>query len=321
MRRKIAILLAWTVTFGLLAGCSGGNISAETTDEGDEAEPPRVDVTADTGGIAGLVTDDSLLPLVNATASLQVSRNTPVLVQEATGPDGRFAFSRIDPGTYVVTAAAEGYGAASTLVQVVAGEVHEVQLIPNELPSDDPYVDVFIQDGILRCGFSYVAFADTCTVSEVMGSNQIALDFNISAGHQWLVDETYWDDSSVTMDHDFFVRDQGEEPRGTIVGRGYGLPVLRTEFWPGKEYQATPVADVNVFPATDEEFTFRIETYYDGQYQQEINDAAPAACAYMLLGYCTGLGVTFEMQFTEYVSVFMNGAPKDAEKYSAVPDA
>lgn len=80
------------------------------------------------------------------------------------------------------------------------------------------------------------------------------------------------------------------------------------------------MSDVNVFPASSEEFIFRIETYYDGQYQQEINDAAPTACQYMLLGYCTGAGITFEMEFTEYVTVFMNGVPDNVETYSAVPD-
>ena len=74
------------------------------------------------------------------------------------------------------------------------------------------------------------------------------------------------------------------------------------------------------FPESSEEFVFRIETYYDGQYQSDFNNAAPAVCSLMLLGYCTGVGVALEMRFVEYVSIFMNGMPEDIAAYSVVPD-
>lgn len=212
-RAALVVLAVW------LAGCAGGGSQTEASDD-DQVEPPAADFSGSTGAIEGFVVDDTLLPIGNAAVSLQVSRTTAVLANATTGPDGRFVFSRVDPGTYLVTVQATGYGDGSSFVQVTAGEAAELRVTVDDLPSNDPYVDTFIEVGILRCAFSYVAFADTCTIEAAMGENRNQIDFNISAGHQWIIDETYWDDSSVTMDHDFFVREPDEEPRGTIVGRG-----------------------------------------------------------------------------------------------------
>lgn len=306
--------------FGGCVGTSEG-ASVAPTSAGPVA-PSTVEISASTGGVQGSVVDVTILPIPDANVTLEpASSRGEVLAATVSAVDGSFVFSLLEPGAYRVTAIRADYGAGSSLVHVSAGEVAKASVILSELPTTEPYFLLYIKAGFLPCAYSYVAYADSCNFGSAFGQSKNSHRFNVSAGHQYITVETNWPRSTVTMDHDFFARnDTKENQTWTLVGRGFGTPVLRVDFWPEKEYQATPIAPKNVFMPSNMSITFRADTYYDGQYQKEFNGALGPACAYMLLGYCTGIGVELDYRFDQYVTVFMNGVPRNILEYSAVPD-
>ncbi len=313
----------------LSSGCVQASGEPLVTQSPEPIAPPTVEVTDALGAVEGSVVDNSVFPLEGANVSIEPasSSGTPLATQ-VTGPDGGFAFSLLEPGAYRVMSTHPNYGGGSALAYVNAGEATRVNVILADVAGDVPYFLLFLETGFMPCAFSVVAWADSCAAPVAFGEQVNRFTYNISAGHSYIVVETDWQPRSVTMDHDFWARNQTpeeEEPDDYVaVGRGFGQPILRVDFWPEKPYiraldaaTGTPV----LFPATDHDFQFRVDTWYDGQYQPEINSAGSAACPYNpLLGYCTGVGLQLEHRFQQYTTVFMNGAPEGVEEYSAVPD-
>jgi len=308
-----------------LSGCSAGEAAqgpGAEIEQAKPADPSDVKVSGSSGGIVGVVVDESLWPLAGANVTLETATSkAEELARAVTTEAGEFAFSLLEPGTYRVRAHYEGYGQGTALATVIAEEVATARITVTSRPTVEAYVDLFIERGILKCAYSYVVFADSCGVTEVFGESVNEIDFNVSAGHQFLVSETNWEHGGVTMDHDFYARNESTKPRGTLIGRGYGQPVLRVDFWPEKVYIRPGIDAPTVFPASSETLVFRIGTYYDGQLQKEANDGLSPLCPLLpLLGYCTGVGVEFDFIFSQYVTVFMNAVPETLEDYSAIPD-
>jgi hypothetical protein len=131
----------------MLAGCAepaapaaaGSSTTTNVNDPGTFSET--------TGAIQGLVTDDSLAPLEGAEVALADLGKTA-----STDAGGRFAFSQLEPGAYVLAAAKAGYKSAVRRVEVKPGEQAEAsfQLIP--LPSDEPYSLTQKQAGMICFG-------------------------------------------------------------------------------------------------------------------------------------------------------------------------
>src|SRR3954471_7065827 len=99
----VAILLSGT----LLAGCTGGakgkansGATADFTDLGLEA-------TASTGIIRGIVVDDAIRPLANATVGLQLADGKTQNTTSA--KDGVFGFDGLAPATYFLHITKLGY--------------------------------------------------------------------------------------------------------------------------------------------------------------------------------------------------------------------
>lgn len=116
----------------LLSGCAGGAAKSN-------AQPPApvATVTTATGGIEGHVVTDEIQPIGGAQVAL-----LPNNMSVKTGDDGRFAFSKLDPGKYTVAALKIGYHQSAKVVQVKAGEIAAVELILDRIPVADPPFDV-----------------------------------------------------------------------------------------------------------------------------------------------------------------------------------
>src|SRR5689334_13212524 len=101
-----------------LAGCSAAtpeSLVPSAAAEGGEAE-----FTAQEGAVRGLVIDQSLAPVANATATLQEdSKEGQALANATSGIDGRFVFGHLAPRTYRVTVKASGFAASTQLVQII----------------------------------------------------------------------------------------------------------------------------------------------------------------------------------------------------------
>lgn len=145
MRRSIA----WVALFAALvltAGCLG------LGDEGDEQELQKegADVTEDTGGIEGLVTDPAVRPIAGANVTLvEAERST------TTADDGSFAFSRVEPGDKTLRVTAEDHVATVRTVSVTAGDVRQVDLVLAGAGDEQPYQQVLEMEGFIECGVGW----------------------------------------------------------------------------------------------------------------------------------------------------------------------
>lgn len=100
----------------LASGCQDDGGS----DVGSGGEGPG----AGGGEVRGVVVDAAIVPLENASIRLE-----PGTRETATGPDGLFSFAGVAPGSYALTAAREGYQAASVTVPVIARVVGPSPLV------------------------------------------------------------------------------------------------------------------------------------------------------------------------------------------------
>lgn len=116
----------------MLSGCAGGAAKSS-----GQPPMPAATATAATGGLDGHVVTDEIQPIAGAQVAL-----LPGNVSVKTGDDGRFAFSRLDPGKYTVAALKIGYHQSAKVVQVKAGEITPLEIILDRIPIADPPFDV-----------------------------------------------------------------------------------------------------------------------------------------------------------------------------------
>ena len=201
MRTPLACLL---LTAFLLAGCAGGGGG------GAEEDVPDLDVTATTGGIRGVVVDEAVRPIAEATVALQGQAT-----EATTDADGLFAVSGLPAGTYVVTASHPLYDQVQQTVEVVAGvaDPPAVKFQLTRVVFEEPYLQTIKFDGFIVCSANVaVALSEECgegvgVPCEVpppvgcqrvggQGNNHVQFDFTIGPGTQTLILEQIWQPTS-----------------------------------------------------------------------------------------------------------------------------
>src|SRR5690242_2936784 len=129
MRETVALACLALV---LAAGCS--QPQAESSEGAFAGLTDDVEVTATTGAIAGVVVDEAIRPIANATVSLQnPSRNA------TTDADGRFAFEDLPAGTYFLAASARRHEPTQVSVDVAAGDASAVRILLVASNTAEPY--------------------------------------------------------------------------------------------------------------------------------------------------------------------------------------
>lgn len=129
----------------VVAGCLGGSESAEAP-AADASLSADARFDESTGAIAGVVTDDALVPIAGAVVRLD-GGGTNV----TTDADGRFAFSFLPPGTVVLVASQPGYQDATEIVTVTSGAVAQASLQLVALPSAEAFHATQQSDGRMLC--------------------------------------------------------------------------------------------------------------------------------------------------------------------------
>lgn len=130
-------------------------------------EPIGPDAISETeGAVDGLVTDDSLLPLVDANATLV----EPAL-ETLSDADGRFIFRNVPAGTYHLRLSKPGYSTAMLLLDVPAGVIVPITLMLVPAPVDEPYHVTSRVSGQMNCGVAWrvatlSGFDATCSKAE-----------------------------------------------------------------------------------------------------------------------------------------------------------
>lgn len=323
---RVSLGLLATLAIVVLAGCTG-EPAADVAVGGEEQDlDSNQYVTASEGAIEGVVLADDLLPIPGATVT--VFRTSAELISQSTTSNaGRFIFGPLPPAPYVVSVMARGYGNASTLQEVRADEVTQVRLLLATVASENAYIDLQIQAGILACGFAGVVESFSCYTSAtepVLGDEVFSILYRIPAQHRATIVETAWLQDGQTM-HNWF---WGPYDEALLVqpwlGDAVGTSPLRKIFFPEKQTSSVrPFPGEHAsYPSSDATFQLQVQTYYDGYLQREANDTAGSVCAASpRLGYCSGVGFASGFRFTQYVTNFVMQRPADLDVYSAVPDA
>lgn len=201
------LLLAFGLTTALLlAGCS----SSPSEDLPGSDTPLEVDAT--TGGIRGVVVDQSIAPVVGALVSISGGLTTE------SAADGTFNFTRLQAGEYLVSVGKPGFKAAQTTTTVVAGDANPpvVKVLIERLTTATPYLEHYKLEGYYECAFALPFITDGCDFGyrtawdEVNGtgtqppvprtiqrfSNTQFID--VSEDTYTIVQEAYWENPSIS---------------------------------------------------------------------------------------------------------------------------
>src|ERR1041385_538006 len=102
-------LVAALLVLVLLAGCSGSPHKKASNDPADQANFDQLGLhaTDKTGVIRGVVFDEAIKPVANATVNLTAGTTAAGVTH--TGADGAFGFSDLEPGTYFLHANKTGF--------------------------------------------------------------------------------------------------------------------------------------------------------------------------------------------------------------------
>jgi hypothetical protein len=163
-------LVVWLLVATLLAGCtSQAGAPAGPTDGG-----PVLTATATTGVIRGVVVDEAIRPVQNATVVARGPEGANRTV--ITGHDGVFGLADLAPGTWFVSASKLAYTPVQQSIEVVAGigdpSVTKLQLVfvPGQAPFlNEVKVDAFVECIVPGANLCAILYLYPCVVSTAIG--------------------------------------------------------------------------------------------------------------------------------------------------------
>lgn len=173
-----AVAVAAGLLIGIpLAGCVGSNGSG-SSEAGERLAPE------DGGAIVGVVVDDSLQPIPDASVVLDGQ------VVATTDSAGAFEFPVVAAGEHSIAASKEGYASSVVRVTVVVDESARVTLALIRNAIADAYHETIIESGLIACAIGYRApgadpnqsMLNPCAVFFILGIgglDEIAIDWKI----------------------------------------------------------------------------------------------------------------------------------------------
>lgn len=129
----------------VLAACVDAG-ATEKSEPATSAPAPPATVDAQTGGMEGSVTDDSLNPIPGAGVAILGQNLTT-----ETDATGRFSFSHVAPGKAQVVVGKIGYTQVGRAVEVQAGEIVQLDFVLEVLAIKEPYYRTLTQAGFIGC--------------------------------------------------------------------------------------------------------------------------------------------------------------------------
>jgi Carboxypeptidase regulatory-like domain len=149
--------VALVLVAAVLAGCGAPPAQQPAFAEPPGAEDLDLKATAQTGILRGVVLDEAIRPVPNATVVLQAPEGPRAT---ATGASGLFGFDGLPAGTYFIAAEKAGYRPLQVSAVVVAGDAAPpfVQLhLEPDTTYRAPYVQAMKVSGFIECTGSPVA--------------------------------------------------------------------------------------------------------------------------------------------------------------------
>lgn len=297
----------------VFAGCIDGG---ETSRAANATDPnaPTAQFDADRGAIEGIVTDEALTPIDQAAVTL-VDAGLPAARTEA---NGRFAFSFLPPGEYLVLAEAEGFHLGRQTVSISAGTITSVSLRLASATSDEAFHVTSVLEGYVGCSVAVlVRPLNRYQPANVCGIPDLEDKYLVSAPVAGpdvrelfsIVFETTWRPTQV-LGSGLFVRCSIEADAGSRV--------FNSPFW--DMMGSSPVRMI-INRTVVETMGAATPSFYE-----KCNPNAP--CHFELAhypwpntlgpGYPVDVGANLEQRFTDYVTEFYQ-EPAPAE-FSALPD-
>lgn len=139
-----------------LSGCIGKEGPSGPAEASLSAAPPA-QFDDKTGAIAGIVTDDAFVPIPGVDLGLREATAHAA----KSDPDGRFTFSRVEPGEYTLDVSKIGYQSVALPVEVTAGRTTDVPIQLESAPlTNQTYSVVTVYNGLIVCGSGNPLFTE-----------------------------------------------------------------------------------------------------------------------------------------------------------------
>lgn len=331
-----ALLLS---VMALLAGCTGSESGPEGgngTGPGQTIAPPA-EFNETTGAIEGRVYDQEARIIPGAQLGLL---QAPDFMTESDS-EGRFTISKIPEGDYTLAVSALGFEPFEEGVQVIVGKVTPMEVEMVALPSQDPYDELRILDGLLECAVALVR--TTLSNPANCDSSTTGISFHTLYPNGWpttwvgtMVEANWESNDYLAFDYNdrdipsqngssvgyygVYARFRGQSPVHFLVERCGNY--METMF--GRAPAPCDDASVN-------SSHMRIDTFYVGQFQEETHNLdpvcqipiPPAGVNPVVPAYqagCYGVGVALGLRWTNYVTIFHRELPPDIDSFTAMPD-
>ncbi len=213
---RAAALALLLLAAPVLTGCLG--LGGDDSDGGDESvQKQQADVSSQTGGIQGVVTDTAVQPVEGANVTLVEADETT-----QTASDGSYAFSNLDPGSYTITVRAEGFISTSNETQVEANSAAQADFILSRVALQEAFMQQIEDSAFFECGVGVgvnlsaaggpstgVTWA-TCATLNLEGNttnDDFSEDIEFEPPLTDLVVEAQWDPSSPAAEHMWLTAD------------------------------------------------------------------------------------------------------------------
>lgn len=289
-----------------LAGCAGGEPGAgEASDP--EFENLELTATDTTGVLRGVVVDEAIRPVANASVTLSGSGTGATV----TNPDGLFGFSGLAPGPYFVKVSKAGFVEGQTSAEVAAG-IDEPDILRVLLASDPmtaPYVTTYVFEGYIECSFSLVAvgFAACSTAEEL--NDRFIVNYTLDRPPHWVQSEMAWRSTqAVSPELDVVYSASGEGALLDNYAEDWGPSPLLVQV------NETLAAERGLGSGTD--LLIRVFNQpVEGTETGDPTDGDDCLDRPVLGGCTTGAGMTIEQSFTIITNVFYGFAPAPEWRY------
>src|ERR1041385_301297 len=274
---------AWWVCAALLlvtlAGCTGASDKPKAKPDA-AFEDLDLKATATTGVLRGVVVDSRIAPI----AGVDVNLGGVAQRNGTTDKDGRFAFTDLEPGTYIVAAHHSLYVDAQTTAEVLAG-VDSPPVVKLQLErrfSQAPFHETYKHDGFIQCNQAGVYYASAPCVTDFTGiaagptganqcvdptylcckpagcmpflrriqTEQRGFTVPLGAGWQTLIWEMVWKESSDTFDNLGITVSYNETERCACHNFGSlgGPSPLRMQIDLGVDFKPSNDVEPNLIP-------------------------------------------------------------------------
>lgn len=316
--RQATLMLALVLLVAPLAGCLGGD-----DDGGQGIQKQRADVTDQTGGIEGVVTDAAVQPVVGANVTLVETGKTT-----QTADDGSYAFSRVAPGEHSLRFEASGYVPARETVTVQAGQAAAVDMILTHLSLQEPFIQQIELNGFVECGIGwkqeaaevispllYDSALAACAVPNLYLGGNTTNDrflhyFELEAPIGTVVYELDWDggDTPATnpplrtiMEVEGFINQNGSR---IMDVRGHSPIHVRLEADDWQDLSQNFTERCEGLNGSEEDDDWCGHNFWDNGWPMALRVFATGSCFETPASAC----LVLQQEFTHYVSAFYNQA-------------